>query len=205
MMKLKLISFLFLIIFTKTSFAGNHSNDADFSKEFETAVIHVQEKKYLEAVKGFTALANQGLPEAQFNLSLLFFSGLGVPKNFKDALYWSWYAHLNEHEAAINQVNKTYDYITENLRNEVANKIIEELLATANSGDHMSALKLGQTYTGLLVTPDYQSAYVWLSIAQAYGIETASELLEEAAKQLTLEDILAQQNEASSKFSQINP
>ena len=152
MMKLKLISFLFLIIFTKTSFAGNHSNDADFSKEFETAVINVQEKKYLEAVKGFTALANQGLPEAQFNLSLLFFSGLGAPKNFKDALYWSWYAHLNEHETAINQVNKTYDYITENLRNEVANKIIEELLATANSGDQMSALKLGQTYTCLLYT-----------------------------------------------------
>ena len=204
-MKLKLISFLLLIIFTKTSFAGNHSNDADFSKEFETAVINVQEKKYLEAVKGFTALANQGLPEAQFNLSLLFFSGLGAPKNFKDALYWSWYAHLNAHETAINQVNKTYDYITENLRNEVANKIIEELLATANSGDQMSALKLGQTYTGLLVTPDYLSAYVWLSIAQAYGIEAASELLEETAKQLTLEDILTQQNEASSKFSQINP
>ena len=204
-MKLKLISFLILIIFAKASFAGNHSNGADFSNEFETAVINIQEKKYLEAVKGFTALANQGLPEAQFNLSLLFFSGLGAPKNFKDALYWSWYAHLNEHETAINQVNKTYDYITENLRNEVANKIIEELLATANSGDQMSALKLGQTYTGLLVTPDYLSAYVWLSIAQAYGIEEASELLEETAKQLTLEDILTQQSEASSKFSQINP
>ena len=204
-MKLKLISFLILIIFAKASFAGNHSNGADFSNEFETAVINIQEKKYLEAVKGFTALANKGLPEAQFNLSLLFFSGLGAPKNFKDALYWSWYAHLNKHETAINQVNKTYDYITENLRNEVANKIIEELLATANSGDQMSALKLGQTYTGLLVTPDYLSAYVWLSIAQAYGIEAASELLEEVAKQLTLEDILTQQNEASSKFSQINP
>ena len=204
-MKLKLISFLILIIFAKASFAGNHSNGADFSNEFETAVINIQEKKYLEAVKGFTALANKGLPEAQFNLSLLFFSGLGAPKNFKDALYWSWYAHLNEHETAINQVNKTYDYITENLRNEVANKIIEELLATANSGDQMSALKLGQTYTGLLVTPDYLSAYVWLSIAQAYGIEAASELLEDTAKQLTLEDILIQQNEASSKFSEINP
>ena len=205
MMKLKLISILLLIIVGKTSFADNHSNDTDLSNEFETAVVNVQEKKYLEAVKGFTSLANQGLPEAQFNLSLLFFSGLGTPKNFKDALYWSWYAHLNKHETAINQVNKTYDYITEELRNEVANKIIEELIAAANSGDQMSALKLGRTYMGLLVTPDYLSAYVWLSIAQAYGIEAASELLDETAKQLTLEDILAQQNEASSMFSQINP
>ena len=59
-MKLKLISFLILIIFAKASFAGNHSNGADFSNEFETAVINIQEKKYLEAVKGFTALANKG-------------------------------------------------------------------------------------------------------------------------------------------------
>ena len=54
---------------------------------------------------------------------------------------------------------------------EVAAQIIEELLVLANDGDQAAALKLGQTYTQLFVTPDYKSAYVWLSIAQAYGLE----------------------------------
>ena len=52
-MKLKLISFLILIIFTKTSFAENHSNGADLSKEFETAVLKIQEKKKLKEAKSF--------------------------------------------------------------------------------------------------------------------------------------------------------
>ena len=77
-------------------------------------------------------------------------------------------------------------------------------MAVAKAGDQTSALKLGKTYTDLLVTPDYQSAYVWLSIAQAYGLESASGLLKKVADQLTLEEILAQQEQASTTFAEIN-
>ena len=112
-----------------------------------------------------------GLPEAQFNLAILNLNGLGAPKNFKNALYWSWYAYLNKHETAFSQAEAIFPSITEALRDEVATQIIEELLVLANDGDQGAALKLGQTYTQLFVTPDYKSAYVWLSIAQAYGLE----------------------------------
>jgi TPR repeat protein len=131
-------------------------------------------------------------------------NGLGTPKNYKTALYWSWQAHLNNHPTAINQINDIFDLITEALRDNVANQIIDELLAVAKAGDQISALKLGKTYTDLLVTPDYQSAYVWLSIAQAYGLESASGLLKKVADQLTLEEILAQQEQASTTFAEIN-
>ena len=137
-------------------------------------------------------------------MSLLHSSGLGTPKNYKTALYWSWQAHLNGHETAINQVTEIYDLITEALRDTVANQIIDELLVVAKAGDQNSALKLGKTYTDLLVVPDYQSAYVWLSIAQAYGLESASSLLKQTADQLTLEDILVQQEQAANTFSEIN-
>jgi TPR repeat protein len=205
MIRLRLFLSLIFLFFSSLTIAGSHSINSNFEEEFEAAVVNIQEKKYLEAVKGFRALAKEGLPAAQFNLSLLNFSGLGTPKNFKEALYWAWYAHLNGHEIALDQVTQVYEFITEDLRNDVASQIIEELIEAANSGDQMSAFKLGQTYTELLVTPDYQSAYVWLSIAQAYGLEEPSKLLEETAKQLTLEDILVQQNEAADKFLKINP
>ena len=86
----------------------------------------------------------------------------------------------------------------------MANQIIDELLTIAKGGDQTSALKLGKTYNDLLVAPDYQSAYVWLSIAQAYGLESASELLSQVADELTLEEILVQQEKASTTFSEIN-
>ena len=190
--------------FVHTSHAENHILSPKLAKDFEIAVKNVESKNFLAAVEMFNELAENGLPEAQFNLSLLHSSGLGTPKNYKTALYWSWQAHLNGHETAINQVTEIYDLITEALRDTVANQIIDELLAIAKAGDQNAALKLGKTYTDLLVVPDYQSAYVWLSIAQAYGLESASSLLKQTADQLTLEDILVQQEQASNTFSDIN-
>lgn len=204
-MKFKAFLFSLVISVGSFSYAENHLVSPEFQQDFKIAVKKIEDKKFLEAVEIFEKLASQGVPEAQFNLALLNNNGLGTPKNFKMALYWSWYAHLNGHTTALDQVTSIYGSITEALRDTVANLIIEELLSAANTGDHLSALKLGQTYTGLLVTPDYPSAYLWLSIAQAYGIEQASELLAQTAKQLTVEEILSQQEQASSKFLEINP
>ena len=204
-MKSKYFLAIFLFIgFVQTSHAEKHTLSPKLAKDFEIAVKNVENKNFLDAVKMFNELAENGLPEAQFNLSLLHSSGLGTPKNYKMALYWSWQAHLNGHETANNQVTEIYELITEALRDAVANQIIDELLAIAKAGDQNAALKLGKTYTDLLVVPDYQSAYVWLSIAQAYGLESASSLLKQTADQLTLEDILVQQEQASNTFSEIN-
>ena len=204
-MRLKyFLTVIVLISLGQISRADNHAQPPELAEEFASAVKNVENKNFLEAVRAFDKLAQNGLPEAQFNLSLLYSSGLGTPKNYKTALYWSWQAHLNDHPTAINQVNEIFDLITEALRDNVANQVIDELLTVAKAGEQTSALKLGKTYTDLLVAPDYQSAYVWLSIAQAYGIESASGLLSQVTDELTLEEILVQQEQASTTFSEIN-
>ena len=204
-MRLKyFLTIIALISVGQVAQAENHDPSPELAKDFEMAVKNVESKNFLDAVRGFEKLAQSGLPEAQFNLSLLHSSGLGTPKNYKMALYWSWQAHLNDHPTAIDQINEIFDLITEALRDTVANQIIDELLAVAKAGEQTSALKLGKTYTDLLVTPDYQSSYVWLSIAQAYGLESASGLLSQVADELTLEEILVQQEQASTTFSEIN-
>ena len=101
------------------------------------------------------------------------------------------------------QVTNTYDLINENLRNEVAQLIIDELLENAYAGDKVSPLKLGKTYLGLFVEAQNQPAYLWLSISQAYGDVAASELLDVAANQLTLEEVLSQQEQAQKIFDEI--
>ena len=60
--------------------AENHSSSPKLAEEFEIAVKNVETKNFIEAVKIFDKLAKSGLPEAQFNLSLLYSSGLGAPK-----------------------------------------------------------------------------------------------------------------------------
>lgn len=198
----KFVYICFLVLYSTVLYAENHQKKP-VDEEFKSAIKHVEKKQFFEAYQIFSSLAELGIPEAQFNLALLYSNGLGVPKNFKLALYWSWQAHLNNHETAIDRVNKIYDLINEDLRNSVAQTIIEELVARAQAGDKASPLKLGKTYLGLFVEAQNQPAYLWLSISQAYGDETASALLDQAATQLTLENLLAQQEEAHKKFQEI--
>ena len=195
-----LICICFLVLYSTVLYAENHQKKS-VDEEFKAAIKHVEKKQFFEAYQIFSSLAELGIPEAQFNLALLYSNGLGTPKNFRLALYWSWQAHLNDHETAIDRVNKTYDLINEDLRNSVAQTIIEELVASAQAGDRAAPLKLGKTYLGLFVEAQNQPAYLWLSISQAYGEERASALLEEAASQMTLEEVLAQQEEAQKSFN----
>ena len=107
--------FLMIILFISIghiSKAEKHNASPELAEEFATAVKNVETKNFIDAVKIFEKLAQKGLPEAQFNLSLLYSSGLGTPKNYKTALYWSWQAHLNDHPTAINQVNEIFDLVT---------------------------------------------------------------------------------------------
>ena len=189
-----------LVLYSTVLYAESHQKTL-VDEEFKSAIKYVEKKQFFEAYQIFSSLAELEIPEAQFNLALLYSNGLGTPKNFRLALYWSWQAHLNDHETAIEQVNKTYELINENLRNSVAETIIEELVASAQAGDRAAPLKLGKTYLGLFVEAQNQPAYLWLSISQAYGEERASELLAEAASQMTLEEVLAQQEEAQKSFN----
>ena len=192
-----------LMIATKTVRAETHLTDINVDESFKTAVKLVEKKQYIDAVNIFNLLAQQEVPEAQFNLSLLLFNGLGVPKNYKQALVWSWKAYLNNHETAINQVNDILEIVTPELQSAVADELIQELTEIAKSGDATAALKLGITFTELMVEPDYASAYVWLSIAQAFGIEEASPIMVNVTEQLAIEEVIVKQDEAAKLFAEI--
>ena len=197
----KICYILSIFILSSSLHAGSHENLV--AKDFDKAIKHVEKKSYFEAFKIFSELAETGVPEAQYNLALLYSNGLGVPKNYKLTLYWSWQSHLNGHVAALERVNATYDLINEDLREKVAQLVIDELLESAQAGDKKSPLKLGKTYLGLFVEAQNQPAYLWLSISQAYGDDAASKLLDTAATQLTLEEVLAQQDAAQKTFEEI--
>jgi TPR repeat protein len=191
------------ILNVETLSAESHLNDLNVDQSFRTAVKLVEDQQYIDAINIFMVLAEKDIPEAQYNLSLLLFNGLGAPKNFKGALKWAWKAYLNEHEFAQSQVNDIIDMIPADVRDSVANELIQELSGIAKNGDQLAALKVGITYTELLSDPDYLSAYVWLSIAQAYGIEKASLLLMDVTDQITIEEVLAQQELATELFEEM--
>ena len=191
------------LLSAKSGYAESHLNELNVDQSFRTAVKLVEDQQYIDAINIFTVLAERDIPEAQYNLSLLLFNGLGAPKNFKGALKWAWKAYLNEHEYALIQVNDILDMIPADVRDSVANELIQEISEIAKDKNQLATLKVGITFTELLSEPDYLSAYVWLSIAQAFGIEKASDLLMEVTDKLTIEEVLAQQELAAQLFEEM--
>ena len=198
-----LLSLFLAVAMVPVANSENHLNELNIDESFRAAVKLVESKQYIDAISIFNILAEQEIPEAQFNLSLLLFNGLGAPKNYKASLSWAWKAHLNEHETALGQVNAILDLITPELQDTVAEQLIEEFTELARAGDQMATVKLGITYTDLLVEPNNLDAYTWLSIGQAYGIEKASSLLTEVTDLLTIEEILVQQDAAARIFTEL--
>jgi len=193
---------LIISLLSNASFADSHLKP-DVKTEFLEAVKSVEKKDYSKAFEIFSNLSDLGYPEAQYNVSVLYLNGLGSPKNYRLALYWSWQAYLNEHKNAMDRVTSIIDLTNDDLRNSVAQQIIDELIVDANVGNMQSPLKLGKTFLELFVEPDLTSAYLWLSISQAYGDESASDLLKNTADQMTMEEILVQQEEALKTFNDI--
>ena len=203
MNKILMLTLTYSILIAGFSHAEEHKTpiSADMCLN---GVAAVEKKDFVGAVKLFTALAEDGEPASQYNLSLLHYKGLGTPENYKSALYWAWSASLDGYEKAPSLVDDIRDDVTDDLVTEVAESIVESLTEKAMSGDDTASIKLGKTYFSLFLEPDIQNAYIWFVIAQALSVEGSDELLKEVKKDIETADLLSFQADATAKFNEIS-
>lgn len=191
-----------LIICVSATYAETNLVEAD-SEVFDNAINAFERKDFQTAVELFTALADQGEPSAQHNLSILYFKGLGSPVSYKRALYWAWRASLGGSEPAVLMFDDVRDTVTDELVGVVAEEIVVELTEKAMAGDTDAAERLGKTYYNLFVQPDLRMAYVWFLISQAFGNETVSKMIVELEGLIEVQDRITYQGEAMETFSAI--
>ena len=202
MNKILMLTLTYSILIAGFSHAEEHKTPIS-ADMFLNGVAAVEKKDFVGAVKLFTALAEDGEPASQYNLSLLHYKGLGTPENYKSALYWAWSASLDGYEKAPSLVDDIRDDVTDDLVTEVAESIVESLTEKAMSGDDTASIKLGKTYFSLFLEPDIQNAYIWFVIAQALSVEGSDELLKEVKKDIETADLLSFQADATAKFNEI--
>ena len=202
MNKILTVSLIYLLLSSSPSRADEHTPTIS-PEMFSNAVTAVEMKDFVGAVRLFAALAEEGEPASQYNLSLLHYKGLGTPENYKSALYWAWNASLDGYEKAPELVEDILGDVTDKLITEVAESMIENLTAKAMAGDDEASIKLGKTYYSLVVEPDIKNAYIWFVIAQALSIEGSDEFLRKVKKEIETADLLLFQSDATATFSEI--
>jgi TPR repeat protein len=157
-------------------------------KTFRRGLEAYQAGDYQTALQEWRPLAEQGNLDAQNNLALMYYKGMGVPQDYAEAS--KWYRLSAEQGVAVAQKNLGYLYdMGKGVPQDYAAALKWYRLA-AEQGNAMGQTNLGVMYhNGNGVLQSNIMAHMWYNIASANGHEKAGEPRAYLEEKMTSADI----------------
>src|SRR5512141_2926323 len=119
---------------------------------------------YKTAYRLIQPLADKGLPEAQFNLGLMYYNGHGVPQDDTEALKWYRRAADQGHEGSQSNLGVMYENGQGVLQDYV--EAARWYRRAAEQGEATAQANLADMYAfGRGVPQDYVLAHMWFNLA----------------------------------------
>ena len=171
---------------------------------FKEAVQAVKDKNYAHAITLFEEQAKLPRHDAQYNLAVLLNAGKGRPRNYVDALYWSWQAQLGDIEDAEDLASDIVDLLPPNVAEEVRNRVGKALEARIEASDVFAIPQFANFHLKILAEPDYGNAYIWHSIAAALNLPGSGDARDDAESQLDSKDLVTLQTRTQELFEKHN-
>lgn len=197
---LNLLICLILGLYSLGLHADSHVNDTAFS----AAVKAVKARDYSLALSLFEQQANDAKHDAQYNMAVLLHAGKGRPRNYPDALYWGWLAQLGGIEEAEDLTGDVQDALTESDVKLVRIRVGENLQARLENGDINAIVQFAEYHETILAEPDYNTAYIWYSIAVALNIPNMADRRDDTESDIEAKDLARLQTEARDLFEKYN-
>ena len=180
--------------------AESHSDN----KAFNAAVEAVKARDYSRALILFEQQANDAEHDAQYNMAVLSQAGKGRPRNYPDALYWSWLAQLGGIEEAEDIANDMLDILTEDDVKAVRVRVFENLQSRLENGEINAISQFADYHLNVLEEPDHGTAYIWYSIAVALNIPDMIEPRDNTESDIEAKELTRLQTEAKELFKKYN-
>ena len=197
----QVISALIIAIYLHTGPAT--ASDEQTKKEnsaFKEAVQAVKDKNYAHAIALFEEQAKLPRHDAQYNLAVLLNAGKGRPRNYADALYWSWQAQLGDIEDAEDLATDIVDLLPPKVADEVRSRVGKTLEARIEASDVLAIPQFANFHLKILAEPDYGNAYIWHSIAAALSLPGSGDARDDAESQLDSKDLGTLQTKTQELF-----
>ena len=185
------------------SFADSRSIDAS-DATFNEAVKAVKDKDFGHAMTLFTLQAENHQHDAQYNLALLLEAGKGAPQDFVSALDWAWSAQLGGITDAEELADGLADILPEGAIAAVRKSVATRLQARIDAGDAAAIPQFAAYQLIMLEEPNYETAYIWYSIAAALGLKGTLEARDDARKNVEDDRIVELQAEAGTIYESLN-
>ncbi len=189
---------LLTLFFFSTSFAQITNSD----RLFKMATDFVKEKRYAEAVSIFEELARNNEHDAQYNLAFLINGGKGITKNYSEALFWAFLAHLGKIEKAEELTEDLIEMVPEKVLKDVREKVLEHLLIRFDNRDTAVLTELGDFYLLILEEQDFENAYLWYNVASALGVENSGDIRDRVEKELEPDTIVKMQSASRKRYEE---
>ena len=183
---------------------ANEEQTKQENAAFKEAVQAVKDKNYTDAIALFEEQAKLPRHDAQYNLAVLLNAGKGRPRNYADALYWSWQAQLGNIEDAEDLADDIVDLLPPKIADEVRSRVGKTLEARIDASDISAIPQFANFYLEILAEPDYGNAYIWHSIATALGLAGSSNARDDAESQLDSKDLVTLQTKTQELFEKHN-
>ena len=170
------------------------------NKVFKEAVKAVKDKNYAHAITLFEAQAKMPRHDAQHNLAVLLNAGKGRPRNYVEALFWSWQAQLGGIEDAEDLTNNIVDLLPPKVADEVRSRVGEALQARIDANDLKAIPQFANYHLTILAEPDYGNAYIWYSIAAAINLPETGDARDHAESQIDSKNLVELQMKTQTLF-----
>ena len=186
------------MLFNKIN-AGEVLSDEEY---YNKGVSLYDEGAFDESFIVFFNLAEKGHKDSIFNLSNMYYEGVGTIQNFKQSLKYCWLCVLNGNKKCLKKVDIIKSKLSENVIEEIANQIptiLEKNFIEFNNSK--SAFKLGFWFENFSPEIDYEQSYLWYSVSVSGGIYKAMKLRDRVGEQIEAEKIVELQTEAEEIFT----
>ena len=200
--KSEYFSILILLISLTLGFSMVEANaeSRNDNEAFSAAVQAVKAGDYSRALTLFEQQANKAKHDAQYNTAVLLQAGKGRPRNYPDALYWGWLAQLGGIEEAEDIANDMLNILTEDDVKAVRERVDENLQSRLQNGEINAISQFADYHLKMLEEPDYDTAYIWYSIAVALNIPDMIDRRDDTESEIEAKELARLQIEARELF-----
>ena len=194
---------LFRIIICFLLFNKINAGEVLSDEEYYNKGVSLYDKgAFDESFIVFFNLAEKGHNDSLFNLSNMYYEGVGTIQNFKQSLKYCWLCVLNGNKKCLKKVDIIKSKLSENVIEEIANQIptiLEKNFIEFNNSK--SAFKLGFWFENFSPEIDYEQSYLWYSVSVRGGIYKAMKLRDRVSEEIETEKIVELQTEAEEIFT----
>ena len=179
---------------TQTS-ESRYLNDMDY---YNSGVDLYEKGEFKKSFIVFFNLSEKGNKDAIFNLSNMYFEGIGTTQDYSNSLKYTWLCSLNGNKKCLNKIKSLKDKLEEEEFLKIS-ETIPEILENGfvNDNNPILAFQLGYWYEKISPEIDFEKSYLWYSVSVSSGVYKAMKMRDRVGKLIEKKKITEIQFQAS--------